>query len=601
MKVITSLLFLSIGIHGMSQKTEAYPEYDFAYSAPKSISITQKVITNEDAARVIKQQFNLNTQEDIILLNEIESPFGKHYTFIQTYYGYEIFNAHIKINTDLNGTVLSNYSSRTEIYVSQHPALSQDYLQQAASHIESQIQESKLIWYPLGNKYQLVSSFKCLDHSGNYFQILLDEGFQELKKLDLLNYQNEIDTTAKAFVHAPNPLTSAMTEYGGNYVDNNDANSPYLDSQRDTVDIHINYINNTFVLENDYVKIVETSFPNVPPVQSTTPFFYYNRSQSGFEDVNVIYHITKQQAYLQELGFTNLVNYQIAIDCHGLNGADNSLFNYGTNPPSIIFGEGGVDDAEDADVIIHEYTHAIMESASPNTNFGSERGSMDEAFGDYLAASYSITYTNYHDNWVFKWDGHNEYWEGREVVSNKQYPDDLQYSKYADAPMWSAALMQIERNLGRDITTTIALEAAYSYTTNMEMWQAASLFLVTDSLINNGENKNTICWVFRDRGMIDTCPSSKPPHFVGVENVNKSPTIKLTNSHNFSLGKENLIVHSTSTFRVDIYDLMGKLIYTVKGQHNQLEIKPEDINTHSLVIKVSNLEEVKTFKMVMAN
>ena len=48
-----------------------------------------------------------------------------------------------------------------------------------------------------------------------------------------------------------------------------------------------------------------------------------------------------------------MVNYAIDVDCHGFNGGDNSAFNPGTNPPSIVFGQGGVDDAEDADVIIH--------------------------------------------------------------------------------------------------------------------------------------------------------------------------------------------------------------------------------------------------------
>ncbi|MEZ4916786.1 MAG: hypothetical protein R2836_07345 [Chitinophagales bacterium] len=55
---------------------------------------------------------------------------------------------------------------------------------------------------------------------------------------------------------------------------------------------------------------------------------------------------------------------QISVDTHGNNGADNSFFSPAT-PLRLIFGEGGVDDAEDADVIIHEYGHAISHFAAP--------------------------------------------------------------------------------------------------------------------------------------------------------------------------------------------------------------------------------------------
>ena len=52
----------------------------------------------------------------------------------------------------------------------------------------------------------------------------------------------------------------------------------------------------------------------------------------------------------------------------------------------LRFGKGGVDDAEDAEVILHEYGHAIH--FSQNFSFASEEaGAISEGFGDYWAVT----------------------------------------------------------------------------------------------------------------------------------------------------------------------------------------------------------------------
>ena len=69
-----------------------------------------------------------------------------------------------------------------------------------------------------------------------------------------------------------------------------------------------------------------------------------------------------------------------------MGGADNSYFSPTTKPQRIYFGEGGVDDAEDADVCVHEYAHFISYNAANGSNVGAERNSLDEGFGDYNKA-----------------------------------------------------------------------------------------------------------------------------------------------------------------------------------------------------------------------
>src|SRR5262245_23660762 len=55
---------------------------------------------------------------------------------------------------------------------------------------------------------------------------------------------------------------------------------------------------------------------------------------------------------------------------------------------SLTFGTGGVDDADDAEIILHEYGHAIQDDQIPGFGEPAEAGAMGEGFGDYFAASF---------------------------------------------------------------------------------------------------------------------------------------------------------------------------------------------------------------------
>jgi len=126
---------------------------------------------------------------------------------------------------------------------------------------------------------------------------------------------------------------------------------------------------------------------------------------------------------------TILTDFYIEVDPHGASGADQSFY-VSASPPSIQFGVGGVDDAEDGDVIIHEYVHGLSDFASPASNTGLERRAIDEGYGDYFAASYSRGYSEYDWFNIFNWDAHNEYWAGRNANTDKHYPEDNNNNYY---------------------------------------------------------------------------------------------------------------------------------------------------------------------------
>lgn len=158
----------------------------------------------------------------------------------------------------------------------------------------------------------------------------------------------------------------------------------------------------------------------------------------------------------------------------------------------MYFGTGGVPDAEDADVIIHEYTHGINYFLAPNTVDGNERLAVEEANCDFMACQYSKAISNYNWRWVFNWDGHNQYWSGRDANSSNVYPKDLSTDFYTSSLIWSSMLNDLSDDLGREIITRILFNSIYSYANNMSMQDAANLLVQSDSILFGNAHFNIL-------------------------------------------------------------------------------------------------------------
>jgi hypothetical protein len=137
------------------------------------------------------------------------------------------------------------------------------------------------------------------------------------------------------------------------------------------------------------------------------------RSSGRFEALMVYFQIDRSQRYIQSLGFSdsnptpNGVADRVQRAVADAYRADNSAYSPFTQ--TITYGSGGVDDAEDGDVILHEYGHAMQDSASPE--FGHSSGywpvALAEGSSDYWAAvmsSRSPRSANEDDVCIFDWD-----------------------------------------------------------------------------------------------------------------------------------------------------------------------------------------------------
>jgi Zn-dependent metalloprotease len=304
-----------------------------------------------------------------------------------------------------------------------------------------------------------------------------------LRAFDTLHYA-QVAGNVSAF--DPDPLTTAGVNYGASgYVDGSDVNTSQLESQ--IYSFNASVMDNgsgVFKLENQWAVIVDHESPTKGLFTQNTNNFNFNREDDGFEASNVFYHL---QTYMEYLNITlgvsvGPINHSggVQFDPHGLGGTDNSHYSSGSN--RLAFGEGGVDDSEDADVIIHELGHGLHDWVTGG-NLSQVNG-LSEGTGDYFANSYARTRPNFqwtsNDDqyyWVFSWDGHNEFWNGRRTNYSAVYPGGLTGSIHTDGQIWSSCLMKIWDEIGAAKTDTIVLEGLRMTGNSTNQAQAAQAVL----------------------------------------------------------------------------------------------------------------------------
>jgi hypothetical protein len=337
---------------------------------------------------------------------------------------------------------------------------------------------SRLAWelrvvpadFPIGDWEVLVDA-----HSGEIFKVA-DRAFY-------------VDGNGNVF--DPDPLSSAGASYGDpGFVDGNDADTTQLTGQLQNLVLRDLTLNGgTYSLVGPWAEIVDTENPSNGLFSQASSTFNFTREQDGFEAVHTYFHVDNIMRWINvDLGLS-ITPYQYSggarFDPHGLNGSDNS--HYTSSNGVVAFGEGGVDDAEDADVVIHELGHALHDWVTGGSL--SQVEGLSEGSGDYIAASYSRSLGQWTPadpqyNWVFDWDGHNPFWGGRITNYGASYPGGLTGSIHTDGQIWSTCNMQVWDAIGR-IKTDQAFWAGLGMTNSGTNQQDAAQ-AVLDAAVNMG-------------------------------------------------------------------------------------------------------------------
>jgi fungalysin/thermolysin propeptide len=247
------------------------------------------------------------------------------------------------------------------------------------------------------------------------------------------------------------------------------------------------------------------------------------RSDDRFEALMAYYHIDRTQRYIQSLGFTPASNnaiddrrQRVIADAFA---ADNSF--YSCQDRQLRYGSGGIDDAEDGDVIVHEYGHSIENSQGfPCTGSTySQAGALAEGWGDYVSAMMTlITPGLPHPTrpafCIFDWDGTAGYNPraapcGR-VADGSDGVHTLSQAVAAGGPcdfggrglklldshcvgeIWTHGLIDLRLALGSKIDRDL-LASQFSYVDNERFREALDALVAADTAVYGGADVAAIC------------------------------------------------------------------------------------------------------------
>ncbi len=306
--------------------------------------------------------------------------------------------------------------------------------------------------------------------------------------------------TRRARIFDPNPVVKAR---GWQPLDDNgNPRKPPADAYRT---VTLRRLASARVLDGARVSTRLTS----RRVRSAGEFVDTVSTKRGFDEAMAYYHVDAAIGRLVELGYRGaraLFREPLEVDAHGTRD-DNSW--YSPDRRSLTFGTGGVDDAEDAEVIVHEFGHAVQDAICPDFGQSHQAAAMGEGFADYFAASLFAAKKppRFLDS-VMSWDGitNTDYDPPcqRPMVSeltfeNFDVADDA--DEHENGMIWSATLWDIWKALTRRIADPIIVESHFQLDGFTTFARGARAILDADRNLYRGAHVRTLLGIFHRRGI----------------------------------------------------------------------------------------------------
>jgi len=334
--------------------------------------------------------------------------------------------------------------------------------------------------------------------------------------------------TAKARVFDVNPVAQLNDP---SLLDRDDQKAAVPEAAYKEVDVDAE-------LSGANCAIVDLEQPTNAPIDPSQPLLF-DRDQRQFEQVNAYFQIDRAQRYLQSLGYTGsrrLVDYLLPVDPHAANGTDNSYYIPSSTPGhgGLYFGDGGTDDAEDSDIMLHEFMHVVQDWIAPGAFGGESREqsrAMGEGYADYwsFSSTYAETLKSGRDPvCIGDWDARcwtDDSSQGcgypagsdclRRVDSTKTIADYIDSNQsgteHRNGEIWSSALREIFLKAGKQVTDTLVIESYFDTPPSPTFRVMAQKLLDADRQLNGGANAATICSAMTLRGLLSASDCDRAP------------------------------------------------------------------------------------------
>ncbi|MCB9246459.1 MAG: hypothetical protein H6606_08515 [Flavobacteriales bacterium] len=573
--IILQLLILSTFSYAQKGETRVLDSEHWTcqFQKPANLYLTDL----EHVENWVKDRFSTEPYSELQLQHTLRSALGTHYSFVQL----------------LEGKIIEGSMIRVHLLPDSRVYLVQSTLCPELPLIGRSMATSESAewrWIAFNGGLYLTERF--IETDGDHDYSYRYNGVELLSNPGKLYFQGP-DTTVHGRIFLANPLNSANVSYGAPYADNNDADHPVLDAELKWGTMPAYYSKDTFYFRTKRYIMAELSPPVTAIIKGISDTFDFTRSQDWFEDVNAWYHINAFSAYLDSLGFGAQLPDSLEIDAHAFNGDDRSAFTYNMRPHRLEFGTGGVDDAEDGEVVVHEFGHAISVASAPNTINGIDRKAMEEGNADYWCKSYSREFEtgDLNTSKVFSWDGHNEFWEGVKTDVKLIYPIHITNNTRNDRALWSSPLLCMKEAIGKTPADKLVMSHLLLQSSNTLFPQMAMEILALDTLLYGGKHVNQIKQCFSVNGILAP-PNPEPPK---TDEAN----IVMFNSLKFAqgLGNMEVLIPGSGIKKVLIFNELGQIHESYEGFLNKILLLHTDYakGAYFLHAETDGYTEVRRF------
>ena len=438
----------------------------------------------------------------------IRSLGANHVIFSQVHAGYHVHRAYVTVHMDGDGRVYlaKNRAVPARLLpkafhdqIGRNEAARRARIGLPKKYRRSDAHKPERVWFP--RRERLVSAWKVriTRHQPREDWIV----FVNARTGGILSRYDNLSEAREGIgqVFDPNPVT-ALGDYRLLLTPKNRPRQPPPVAYKQ---VTLPGLDGSGTLSGEHVTTAPT---RAPRIRRTDLRFMVASHERGFEEVMVYYHVDAACRYLESLGYSGprrIFDQPVRANVNGTRD-DNSW--YSPTDRLLTFGTGYIDDAEDAETILHEFGHAIQDAICPDFGQSKEAAAMGEGFGDYFAASrceakkperYSAT--------VMSWDGLLMGLADRldppclrRLDSGLTYADfDPQGDEHDNGQAWSATLWEVRKLLGAEKADRIILESHFQLDGFTTFARGARAILDADRNLEKGRNAMALTAIFRRR------------------------------------------------------------------------------------------------------